>query len=127
MGLLWVITDDDREATARRVLSDTAPDVAVELLRQLTADASRATDRLTAARELLEGRPVAGLRSLIGTDPTGGFVALALQPPVGAQAGPSPDGELDPSAARPSSPASTSTPTACRAWWRRRSPAGSTS
>jgi hypothetical protein len=79
IGLLWAIIDDEKEANARRVLADVAPDVAVELLQHLTADASRFTDRLAAAGQLLAGRPVTNLASLLGAEPTGGFVVLALQ------------------------------------------------
>ena len=90
VGLLWAITDDEREANARRVMADAAPDVAVELLRHLTADASRATDRLAAARQLLDGRVVPGARELLGAESTGGYVALALQPAPGTPADPDP-------------------------------------
>jgi hypothetical protein len=85
IGLLWAITDDEREAEARRVLADAAPDVAVELLRHLTADSNRATDRLAAARQLLDGRSVPGVRDLLGADPTG-WTVLALRPVPGAPA-----------------------------------------
>jgi hypothetical protein len=80
IGLLWAITDDEREADARRVLADAAPEVAAELLHHLTADASRATDRMAAASQLLAGRPVPNLRQLLGSEATVGFVVLALQP-----------------------------------------------
>lgn len=90
IGLLWAITDDEREANARRVLSDAAPDVAVELLRSLTADASRATDRLSAARRLLDGGAVPGLRELLGAEPTAGFVAVVLEPAPDAPTDPDP-------------------------------------
>lgn len=90
IGLLWCITDDERERDARRALADAAPEVAVELLHHLTVDASRATDRLAAANQLLAGRPVAHLRELLGDDPTGAFVVLALQPAPGAPREPDP-------------------------------------
>lgn len=80
IGLVWAITDDDREAVARRILRDTAPDIAVEVLRHLTAEASRASDRLAAATQLLEGQPVPGLRRLLGSDADDGFVVVSLQP-----------------------------------------------
>jgi hypothetical protein len=71
-------------------MADAAPDVAVELLRHLTADASRATDRLAAARQLLDGRVVPGTRELLGAEATRGYVALALQPAPGTPADPDP-------------------------------------
>jgi hypothetical protein len=98
VGLLWAITDDAREANARRVMADAAPDVAAELVRHLTADVSRATDRLSAAQQVLDGRAVPGLRALLGAEPTAGFVALALLPTLGAAPSPSTTdpGDLDP-------------------------------
>lgn len=79
IGLLWTITDDEREANARSVMADAAPDVAVELHRHLTADTRYATDRGAAARQLLEGRPVRGITDLLGAPPHG-FVVLLLRP-----------------------------------------------
>ncbi|MDQ2651295.1 MAG: helix-turn-helix domain-containing protein, partial [Actinomycetota bacterium] len=80
VGLLWVITDDDREANARRVLSDAAPEVAVELQRHLTADTSRASDRRTAARQMLDGHPVRSIADLLGAPPVGGYLAVLVRP-----------------------------------------------
>jgi hypothetical protein len=45
---------------------------------------SRATDRLVAARQLLDGAPVLNLRELLGTEPSGGLLALALRPRAAA-------------------------------------------
>lgn len=80
IGLLWVITDDAREANARAVLTETAPEVAAALERHLTTDVSRVSDRIAAASQLFDGRPVANLAELIGTTAETGFVALAIQP-----------------------------------------------
>jgi len=95
VGLLWAITDDEHEAAAARVMADAAPDVAVELLRHLTADATLVTDRLAAAQQLLDGARVPHLRELLGAEPTDGFVALALRP-RGPGPGPGAPGEPDP-------------------------------
>lgn len=80
IGLMWTITDDEREAEARRVLADAAPDVAGELLRHVTADASLATDRFYAAQQLLDGRSLPNLRELLAVERAAGYVALAIEP-----------------------------------------------
>lgn len=91
IGLLWVITDDAKEADARAVLVETAPAVATSLERYLTTDLNRASDRIAAAAQLFDGRPVANLPELVGTANEEGFVALAVQPVDDA-----PDAERDP-------------------------------
>lgn len=79
-GLLWVITDDEREANARQVLVEVAPEAAAALERHLTTDRSRTSDRIAAAARLLEGQPVANLSELIGTGAHDGYVAITIQP-----------------------------------------------
>lgn len=80
IGLLWVITSDAKEANARRVLVDVAPEVAVALERHLTTDLSRTSDRVAAAARLLEGAPVANLTELVGIGAGDGYVVFCVQP-----------------------------------------------
>lgn len=80
IGVLMVITDDAKETNARAVLVESAPEVAAALERHLTTEVSRVSDRIVAAAQLFDGRPVANLAELIGTSAEDGFVALAVQP-----------------------------------------------
>lgn len=80
IGLLWVITNDAKEANARRVLADVAPEVAAALERHLTTDLSRTSDRVAAAARLLEGAPVGNLAELVGIGSDDGYVVLCVQP-----------------------------------------------
>ena len=80
IGLLWVMTDDTKEANARRVLTEVAPEVAVALERHLTTDVNRTSDRVAAAARLLEGSPVANLNELVGIGADDGYVVMCVQP-----------------------------------------------